>query len=85
MKKTRRAGLCEGGCFAEWFDDIRCAGCDGIGFSKNERVCAAHAALEHEIQRAIGEEMAIQTSGTAPKLNVKMRPKGGKKGGKRGC
>lgn len=29
--------------------------------------------------------MALQTSGTAPKLNVKPKAKGGKKGGRRGC
>jgi len=30
--------------------------------------------------------MALQTSGTAPKLNIKPKAKGGKKGGgRRGC
>ena len=32
-----------------------------------------------------GARMALQTSGVAPKLNVKMTKRGGKKGKGRGC
>ena len=42
-----------------------------------------HGRLPKAVERIL--VMALQTSGTAPKLNVKMTKRGGKKGSRKGC